>query len=309
VRFRKTPPEQGPVGRQRRSSTAGSSPAFSYYSSRASEGPRRMPPRGGESAEPAKPKQSRRSSSRSWLATTPFWLLVIVTMACGVKILSLSTDPKIVMVGTSSVASHYAHDPAAYAAAAHTLLASSLTNRSKLTVNLDGTARSLEHEFPELQMVSLSVPLIGSRPIVYVQVAQPSLVLQATGGNFAVNKTGLVLADVPSLPSGVPLVVDQSGATIRPGKQYLPSSTVAFIQTLAYQLSAAHLEVSTFVLPAGSPYEVDIRLEGKGYLVRTNLEADALAQSGVIIATLQQLGGKDPANYLDVRVPGRVYYK
>jgi hypothetical protein len=84
---------------------------------------------------------------------------------------------------------------------------------------------------------------------------------------------------------------------------------VSFIQTLAYQFSEAKIAVSAYALPAGSPYELDVRLEDKPYMIRCSLVADALVQSGAAIATLQHLGNTVPREYLDVRVPGRVYYK
>jgi hypothetical protein len=214
----------------------------------------------------------------------------------------------VVVLGKSAIANTYMQSSDIYTAAAQKLLASSITNRTKLTVDLNGTARSLEKQFPELQTVSLGVPLISNRPIVYVQVAQPSVIVQAGNGNYALNSSGLVLARVQTLPAGVPLLADQSGAVITPGKQYLPSSTVAFVQTTAYQLKAAHLSVNTFVLPSESPYELDARLGSKPYMVRMNLTADALTQSGAAIGTIQQLSA-DPNSYIDVRVPGRVYYK
>jgi hypothetical protein len=220
----------------------------------------------------------------------------------------LNTNPKIVVIGKTAVSATYLQSSGTYAAAAHQLLAGSITNRSKLTVDLGGTASKLQQQFPELQTVSLGVPLISSRPIVYIQVAQPSLVLQTGHGNYALNSSGLVLARVQNLPNGVALLNDQSGNQPTPGKQYLPSSTVTFVQTVAYQLKSAHITVSTFVLPVSSPYELDVRLEGKPYMVRLNLTTDALTQSGAAIATINQLSA-DPASYLDVRVPGRVYYK
>jgi hypothetical protein len=233
---------------------------------------------------------------------------MLVVAVCAVKVLSLSTRPKVVVVGSTAVSSTYLQPTDTYAAAAQHALSSSITNRTKLTVDLDGTAKTLERQFPELQTVSLGVPLISSRPIIYVQVAQPSVILQAGSSNYALNTSGLVLARVQTVPSHVPVLTDQSGATPKLGKQYLPSSTVQFVQTVAYQLQAAHLAVSTFVLPAASPYELDARLEGKPYAIRMNLTADALTQSGAAIGTVQQLAG-DPASYVDVRVPGRVYYK
>jgi hypothetical protein len=302
-------PEQTPARRQVH--RGGVSPAFSYYTSRVSEKPVERAPekRTTEKREQRDTEKEIGRSSRSLLAGLPFWLLLIIIVVCAGKILTLSTDPKIVIVGRTAASSSYVRSAATYEAAARKLLAGSITNRVKLTVDAQGVSQALKREFPELEDVSVSVPLINSRPLIYVQPADPSLVLQATQGNYALNRSGLVLAVLQSLPSGIPVVVDQSGLTPRPGRQLLPSSTVGFAQTVAYQLNAAHLVASAFVLPANSPYELDARLEGKPYMIRFNLEADALTQCGAAIATIQQLSGVNPSSYVDVRVPGKVYYK
>jgi hypothetical protein len=218
-------------------------------------------------------------------------------------------NPKVVMLGSTSVSATYAQPAEVYAAAARSELASSVTSHSKLTVNLNGTAEALQAKFPELQAVSMTVPLISNRPIIYVQVAQPSVILQTGRGNYALNESGVVLAKLRTMPSGVPVVADQSGGNPVPGRQYLASSTITFVQTVAYQLSAAKLSISTFVLPASSLYELDLRLESQPYTIKCNLQGDPLVQSGAAIATLQQIGFSAPKEYLDVRVPNRVYYK
>jgi hypothetical protein len=239
----------------------------------------------------------------------PFWLLIGVVVVCAAKVLFLTTDPKVIVVGKNAVTADYVQSVSIYENAAHKLLNRSVTSRSKLTADFSGTSEQMRAEFPELQDVSMGVPLIGNRPIVYVQVAAPSLILQTSAGNFALSDNGVVLARLRAVPSGIPIVVDQSGSVPHAGKQYLPSSEVQFTRTVAFQLAAAHLNINTFVLPSNSPYELDVRLAGQAYFIRCNLEADAVTQSGAIIATVQKLGTSVPAGYLDVRVPGRVYYK
>jgi hypothetical protein len=287
--------------------------AFSYYTSRVSE-PSHDRTSARKAPDPAKdkeqqPKQKRPFQLKSVLAGLPFWLLIMVAIVCAIKMLTLSESPKIVIVGENANTASYARSTDIYAAAAQKLLASSFTNRCKLTVNTDGITQSLRRDFPELVDVSMSIPLVSNRPVVYIQPAEPSVVLQSTNGNFAINSTGFVLTSLTTLPGGVPTVVDESGITPHPGVQLLPSGTVSFIQTVAYQLNAEHLDISSFVLPAGSPYELDVHLTGKPYVIKFNLEADALTQSGAAVATIQQLGGTVPQSYIDVRVPNRVYYK
>lgn len=280
---------------------------FSYYTSRPTDAPRSRRP------EAARPQSETTATPRatSWRLgmRLPLWLLMLVVIVCAVKLLVLGTDPKVIILGKTPIATTYVRPGSTYEAAAQKLLSSSITNRTKLTANLDGTASSLQAQFPELQTVSLTVPLAGNRPIVYVEVAQPSVILRSNSGNYALNASGLVLAKVTTIPSGIPVAVDQSNGMPHPGKRYLPGSTIGFIRTVAYQFSAAHVQIATFVLPANAPYELDVRLEGKPYVVRFSLVSDALTQSGAAIGTIGQLGAATPANYVDVRVPGRVYYK
>ena len=303
---RKAEAEQGRPAERQVQRSGGSSPAFSYYTSnRGVEPTRGRLDSRQEQGQPAAAKQGRRLS----FVQLPFWLLVGLVVVCAAKVLWLSTNPKVVVVDKTAVSGTYMRPSSVYAAAAHKLLTSSVTSHSKLTVDLNGTATALERQFPELEAVSVGVPLISSRPIVYVQVAQPSLVLQTANGNYALNRSGVVLAKLSSIPGGVPLIADQSGVRPTPGKQFLPSSTVFFVQTVVYQLAAANMAVNVGTLPSGNPYELDVRLNGRLYFIKYNLQADARTQSGAAIATLQQLGGNAPSAYLDVRVPGRVYYK
>jgi hypothetical protein len=304
-------PAQGREGRRVVRGGGAPSPAFSYYASRTPDVTRDSRTERQERVDRSQSQSKGQGGKtpRSLLSHAPFWFLLVVFAVCIVKVLALSTSPKVVIVGKSATSANYLQAPTVYATAGHKALSSSVANLSKLTIDLDGTAKTLRQQFPELQNVSMGVPLVGSRPIIYVQVAQPSVVIQTSYGNYALNGTGVVLAKLQSVPAGVPLVVDQSGTYPVLGKHFLPGSTVSFIRTVAYQFKAAQAEVNTFVLPAHAPYELDVRLSGQQYLVRMNLETDARVQSGVSLAVIQQLGGDAPGEYIDVRTPDRAYYK
>lgn len=305
----KAPVEQAAERRQVR--RGNSTPAFSYYTSRLSGTPpdSRQPTRRAQAeGSPDKPK-AHSTTSHMWLAKLPFWIFLIVVIVCAVKVLALSNDPKVIIVGENQESSAYMQPASVYEAAAQKILVGSVANRSKITVNPTSVSKALQREFPELMDVSMTIPLVSNRPVLYVQPATPNLILRSLGGDYALNSDGVVLTRVRSLPSNIPQVVDQSGIIPHLSGQALSGDTVSFINTIAYQFTASHLSLSTFVLPSGASYEVDARLEGKPYTIRFNLEEDARTQSGAAIATIQQLGGKVPSNYIDVRVPGRVYYK
>lgn len=296
-----------PAERPRRSSWGVSEtrqPTFSYYAGRTTAGPGGA----GQRRESSR-RDSGRQVGRRRFRRAPYWFALIVGLVCAGKVLYVSSTPKLVLVDRTSASVAYERPLSVYTAAAAAALKSSPANHFKLTVDTSGIAAQLLQQFPELQHVSVALPLIGNRPIVYVSPTEPSLVLQTVKGNFAISQGGTVLAQLPSLPAGSLVVQDQSGVQVQPSRRVLPAATVTFVQTVAHQLRAAKLSPTTFILPPTSTYELDVRLAAKPYIVRLNLQADALEQSGAVVAVIDQLGGTVPSQYIDARVPGRIYYK
>ena len=279
-------------------------PAFSYYANRSVD---RGDVRRVDRSEGLQPRPRR--NPKRLLGKLPYLLLLALVIVCGVKMLSLSNQPRVIVVGQGTDAS-YVQTAGLYADATHKLLATSSLNHFKLTADFNGVSSQLQRQFPELETVSITAPFIGNKPIVYVMPASPGVLLQTSdGGTYAVNASGVVLAEITgntSLP-GV-RVTDQTGIKPEVGKRTLPASTIAFIQTLAQQFAAAKLPVTTMTLPAASAFEVDVNLQGKSFAIRTNLQVDPAEQAGAAVAVLNQLGSSTPGSYLDVRVPGRAYY-
>jgi hypothetical protein len=106
-------------------------------------------------------------------------------------------------------------------------------------------------------------------------------------------------------------VTDKSGFRVEPEKQALSSADVGFIRTVKAQLAARHVGISSMDLPAGTS-ELDVHINGDPYFVKFNLESGtARQQSGTFLATRAELKRRHsvPAQYIDVRVDGRAYYK
>lgn len=298
-------PAEPEVGRRRQAAGQPTgSPAFSYYarSNRPLERPAEAPDR--RNSPVAEPSKRRRLQLRALVSRLPLILVVVAVGLLLFKVLTLSSSPRVVVVGQDA---SYIQESGVYAQAAQKLLATSKLNAFKPTADLNGVAKRMQTEFPELQTVSITAPLVGNKPIVYVMPARSGIVLQAGGTSYAVNGSGVVLAEVadPSKPQGI-RVVDQAGVRPVPGKRILPASTISFLQRFGYQLQAKGQTVDSMTLPAANPYEVDVRLSGKSYLVKTNVQGNPVEQAGTALAVLNQV---NPAEYLDVRVPGRVYYK
>ena len=230
-----------------------------------------------------------------------------------VNILSVSPHAKIEPLTSSQASSAFLRSRAEYQAAADKLLAGSIWNRNKITINTAQVSRQLVEQFPELSSASVTLPLLAHRPTIYVQPAQAALVVAADNGAYVIDQNGRALMPSANLPTAhnLPQIVDQSGLHISTGHQVLTSDDVSFIQTVLAELAAKRVQVSSMVLPASSR-ELDVYIAGQPYFIKFNLAGgDARQQAGTYLATIAELQRQHttPAHYIDVRVDGRAYYK
>ncbi len=240
-------------------------------------------------------------------------VLTIAIIVSVISVLSVAPNAKIQTLTSSKTSTALLRSRAEYQAAADKLLASSILNRNKITINAGHISRQMTDKFPELTSASVTIPLIGHRPTIYVQPAEASLVVAANSGAFVVDQNGRALMPSANLPTAqkLPQVVDQSGLAVRTGHQVLAPSDVTFVQIVLAELAAKHIGVSSMVLPPASR-ELDVYIAGQPYFVKFNLENNnARQQAGTYLATIAQLGRGHvtPAHYIDVRVDGRAYYQ
>jgi hypothetical protein len=286
-------------------------PSFSYRSRR-SEEELKLGRRERKNIIP-----SKLYSGRFWLQRSGLIVLLVAIVVSAVNILSLSTPARIVSVTDDNV-STFVLNKAAYQAAADHILAGSVWDHNKVTVDTGRISRQLLAQFPELAGVSVTIPLLTHHPIIYLQPAQAALVIQSSSsGSFVINSQGRVLLATThdSLLAGetanLPVVTDLSGLKLAPGRQVLPANTVSFVQTVAGQLAAKKYTITSMSLPPAAS-ELDVTVAGQAYTIKFNLEDnDARQQVGTFLATIAELHSQNitPAQYIDVRVDGRAYYQ
>lgn len=257
-------------------------------------------------------------------ARTPFWERVWVRnmpslIALGAVTLSvlyclgLSTNPKIV-VSANSPQSIVLRDKEDYQLGAQKILSSNLLNHTKFTVNTGGFEKAFREEFPEVDDVSLALPIVSRRPIVTVSIAEPQMILTAGGKAWVLDKRGTVIMQASDLSKQVrdslPVVQDQSGLEVSAGKTVLPTEDVTFIAEVIAQLKAKQIKPESITLPKAA-HEVDIKPVGQPYTIKFSVDTSAREAAGAYLAVKQNLEASQtaPAQYIDVRVPGRAYYQ
>lgn len=269
---------------------------FSYYSQQAGERPR-----------PRAEKSIDMGQARKRWRLLPSAAIIAAIIACFLFSLTLSADPAVSTVNDEPAAYRPLTD---YAAAAKELIAENPGNRTKLTINTKNIEQALIERFPELEAAVLRLPILGRKPSLIVDISSPVVLLAAFNKVYAVNSNGMITADAAALPSeaksGLPVVHDRSGLEVSVGSQAVTTETISFIRSIKAQLDAKQLKVVELALPAAWG-QLDIRLDGVKYYIKTDTSGDARVQMGSYLAVIEQ--GIRPAEYIDVRVEGKVFYK
>jgi hypothetical protein len=278
-------------------------PTFSYHASRsANEAPLKR----------VAPDAAKRIEGPPWWHLLPSMAATVAVILCLLYLLGLSTNPKVVEPSNNSAT--LLRPKAVYEHAAQLLFEDSILNRSKVTVDTGGIARKLKQQFPELADVTIALPMVGRRPIVYIAPSPPAISLLTSNGTYVVNAAGKAIVDTDKTPISftkpLPTVVDQSGLSLQVGSQALPADYVSFITTVVSQLQIKQLRIKSMVLPARAE-QLDVQFDGQSYSIKMNLKDDAKQQVGAFLAAKKSLEqNKQPMpSYFDVRVPERVYYK
>lgn len=293
--------------RVRTPQAASRGPVFSYYANRSV--------RSGASVRqvqepPANDQQ--RLPRIAWRSYVPTVIVVILAVTLLGATLQLSDAAKVVTVGPSE--SHvFLRDKRIYEAAAHEAF-DNVFNRNKLTVNTGKITADLQQRFPELAVVSISLPFMGTHPVVYIQPATPQLILASKNGMYILDSNGRALLSANQATQleslKIPVVQDESSLILEAGKIVLPRATVAFITEVVGQLQAKKIEIASLTLPPGAN-ELHVRPAGVGYYVKYNVHGKAREEAGAYLAVKARLESerKAPKEYIDVRVENKVYYK
>ena len=247
-----------------------------------------------------------------WLQRFGLGILVIVGSVCLITTLGVSPNVKLQQIGPNAESSLF-HNQSAYQGAANRLIAGSLTNHNKITINTTKLASELLKAYPELASVTFTMPLVSHRPILYISYTKPALILHNQSGSFVLDTNGKVLVPTgkEAINLGLPSVADYSGLQMSLNRQVLTSGNVQFIRVIATGLQSKHISISRMSLPA-SASELDVAITGSPYYVKYNLQAqNPLEQLGSFLAVQKHLAGQSiqPSQYIDVRVEGRAYYQ
>jgi hypothetical protein len=197
-----------------------------------------------------------------------------------------------------------------YMAAAENLFRQ-LKNRNKLSLNEQAIIKKLQAKFPEIASGSIVLPLFSQTPTVDLNISPPALSLKSDTKTFIVDSQGVAVGYSSEFTAikDLPVLIDQSGYKSQVGEQVISQDAVVFIETILKQCRRSGVAVQSLNLPSKAQ-ELNLTANDHRYYVKFYLGGDPLIQTGQYLAARQQFAtGGQPSEYLDVRVPGKIFYK
>lgn len=287
------------VGYKKKSASAGRSnrvPRATYYQGSYQVEPKASP---FKKRLPTKPGVARR------LTKIIDWFVVIAVVFCLLYSLLVKPEPRVL---SNSWAYHSATVYDNFAAKN----VSGLLDRTKLTFNETSVVMAMQKQFPEISSAWVQMPIFGQKPTIHLTVSAPAFVYNVSSASYILDNDGVVVDTQAKLTAikNLPTLIDQSPIKIVPGVKAVSSSSVSFINQVLAQAKKAKIPVTNIVLPPVAQ-EMQLHTTDKPYYVKFYFGNDVNQQIGQWLAARHEFDTKGiaPAEYLDVRVPGKVFYK
>jgi len=193
-----------------------------------------------------------------------------------------------------------------------TPLLNGFKSSNKLTFDEASVVSAIQAKFPEVRSARVELPFFSERPVVWLSVSPPAFTLVNGQSSYLIDEQGVAVArsaDIPNIKKLV-TVQDQTGFKVNVGQQVLSSEGVVLLNMVIAQSKQAKVPIASLSLPPRAQ-ELDLKTTDQPYFVKFYLGGDGLTQTGQFLAARHEFAktGKSPSQYLDVRVPGKIFYK
>lgn len=234
------------------------------------------------------------------------YLLTTLLLAGGLVLL---LNASMLSVSLKPVAGVPPDTLAGYTKEIDTYLAGHPNERFGFALRTDALTQALQKKFPEVASVSLRPTPWLKAAIGTITLRQPIATWTLGTTKYYIDDHGVAFERYYGAEPGL-VVEDKTGIDPTSSGAVASERMIHYIGRLVALLGAAGYKVEKLELPPVTSHEVDVRLVGKGYTIKTSLDRDPAGQVFDIVNAIKFLDGKNlkPA-YADVRVNSRLYYK
>lgn len=220
---------------------------------------------------------------------------------------SLDSNAQIKVEGARS----FPRDNAEYEHTVQDALKSSVLNRNKLTLNSKALEEKVKSAYPEIRLVEVKTSLLRHRPVIVVQLAEPTVRLVTPSSVYVLDEEGRALFDASRQTAAFNVdqltpINDNSGHQIDIGKPAVTELQIAYVREVIGQFKSKNIPIEKMKLEGGG-LELHVTLKDVNHFIKFSFLADARTSSGAYIALREK--NVPISQYVDVRIPDRAYVK
>jgi len=178
----------------------------------------------------------------------------------------------------------------------------------------------MQEEFPEIKHIDAILPLAGRDLTVSISVSSPFAIIQNGQNKMIMDGKGVIVDKYTTVPGSIHLLtisMAQELSSLKLGSRVMTKEEVGLLQLLNSEVSTitlsgkdSSLNIESILLDV-SNREAVVELVDTGFYIKLSTYSSKEEQVGSLKATLLKLDREAslPSNYIDVRVPGRVFIK
>lgn len=235
-----------------------------------------------------------------------FLIVALVAVALGYGIFQSIAIPKVVAVATERPI-----DAQYYEQKIQQYLNGRPLERSRVALNVERLAQYLQvNDAPEVLAVSpdMSFDGLGTSRLQLV-MRRPVIAWRTGSSNLYVDDQGVAFARNYH-PEPTVKVVDETGIVTKDNKVLASNRFLGFIGRVVGRMKASGLTVTQVALPANTTRQVAVTVEGVNYPIKYSVDRPVGEQTEDAVRAIRYLADKGiGAEYLDVRVSGKAFYK
>lgn len=178
-----------------------------------------------------------------------------------------------------------------------------------LTFSGEETAERVKERDYRLKQVEIKRVWPNSLRVI---VAERAAALRWQTGDevWVLDADGAVIASAESLPSKLPIVVDSTGLPVKAGDKVVPERFVKFAADVNRLVpKRGRVKIEELRVPETTS-ELYAKTD-KGYVLKFDTTRPASGEVEAMAKVLQEMArqGKSPAEYIDLRIEGKAYYR
>lgn len=202
-----------------------------------------------------------------------------------------------------------AADASSYQAVVNSYLSSHANERFVFSLRGDALLETVQKQYPEVRAITVDVQPWLQPALVRIDLRTPVASWTIGGAKYYIDASGVAFQKNHGVEPAL-VVEDNTGINPNDTAAVASERMIRYIGRLVALLKQNGLTVERLILPPVTSREVDVRLSGVAYTIKTDLDRDPAGQVADVVQAVGYLSRKGiTPSYADVRVSSKLYYK